>query len=199
MFDTTTAQVGFWIERWNEGDARARDELFRFAEARLRKMVRRMLGDWTSLRPAADTDLVLQEASLRLLKALDKFTVDSPRAFFYLASRHMRFVLCDLWRERNRREAPIPFSQLDAGSRPALDQPTRGSDAPDKLAAWDEIHEWIGGLPETTRVLFDLLWYQGLAQREVADILGKSEQTVCLLWQRAREALARRFGGEGPF
>jgi RNA polymerase sigma-70 factor (ECF subfamily) len=55
-----------------------------------------------------------------------------------------------------------------------------------QLAEWTELHEIFGKLPDEQREIVELLWYHGLTQPEVADLLGTSLRTVKRRWQHAR-------------
>jgi RNA polymerase sigma factor (sigma-70 family) len=71
------------------------------------------------------------------------------------------------------------------------------SDATSELDAWTEIHA-AGILPKEIREVFHLIWYDGLEQREVADVVGVSEPTVRSRWQRARLAIHQALDGRLP-
>jgi RNA polymerase sigma factor (sigma-70 family) len=51
---------------------------------------------------------------------------------------------------------------------------------------------------EELREVFDLIWYDGLTQREAADVLDVSERTVRSRWLEARMALREALGGQLP-
>ena len=53
-------------------------------------------------------------------------------------------------------------------------------------------------LPDDLRVVFDLLWYQGMAQAEAAALLGIAVATVKLRWMKARLQVQQALGGS-PF
>src|SRR5207244_829955 len=69
---------------------------------------------------------------------------------------------------------------------------------PTRLAAWSAFHEAVEKLPDEEREVFDLLWYQGLAHAEAAELLGVAERTVGRRWQEARLHVAEALHGEIP-
>lgn len=71
-------------------------------------------------------------------------------------------------------------------------------DDPRRLWQWSEFHEQVGNLPDEERLLFDLLWYQGLEQAEAAAAMGVSLRTLKSRWRSARLLLHSRLGGELP-
>jgi ECF sigma factor len=93
-----TTQLVEWIARMRTGDLAARDELIRGFQGRLELLARKMVGrDWR-IAQWVDAEDVLQNALLRLLRALETVQPDSTRAFFGLAAEQMRRELLDLAR-----------------------------------------------------------------------------------------------------
>jgi RNA polymerase sigma-70 factor (ECF subfamily) len=78
-------------------------------------------------------------------------------------------------------------------------EPAETTFDPSRLAAWTEFHRRIEELPEDDRMVFDLLWYQGLSQPEAAQVLGVAERTVNRRWLAARLKLGEALGGQLPF
>ena len=157
----------------------------------------------SALRRWEETGDVLQNASMRLYRTLEQITPKDVREFFRLASLNIRRELLDLVKHycgpqgQDARHATWHQGD-DSGTRPEAAQPA-GEDDPVRLAAWAEFHKQIEALPEEDREVFDLIWYQGLPQAEVAGLLNMSERTVKRRWQAARlrlyEARGRRTAG----
>src|SRR5262249_55180455 len=152
------------------------------------RLTARMFQDFVRLRQYEETADVLQNATLRLLRALEAVRPTSVAEFFRLAGRQIRRELIDLSRHH--------FGPLGAGAheqalavegetttRP-LDVPAETHD-PSELAQWREFHELIERLPQDERDVFDLLWYQELTQAEAAEILGVSIPTIKRRWLSA--------------
>jgi RNA polymerase sigma factor (sigma-70 family) len=55
-----------------------------------------------------------------------------------------------------------------------------------QLAEWTEWHDAVASLPGDEREVFDLMWYHGLSQPEVAGVLDISLRTVKRRWRRTR-------------
>jgi hypothetical protein len=64
------------------------------------------------------------------------------------------------------------------------------TEGPSSLAAWAEFHEQVSEMHQDEREVFHLLWYQGLGQREAADVLGVSLRTVKRIWLSVRRKLS---------
>jgi DNA-directed RNA polymerase specialized sigma24 family protein len=56
----------------------------------------------------------------------------------------------------------------------------------------------IGRLPDKPRAVCELLWYQGLSQAEVAQLLDVDVRTVKNHWMEARLRLCEELGGRMP-
>jgi len=69
---------------------------------------------------------------------------------------------------------------------------------PDRLAEWTALHEQAELLPDKLKAAFDLIYYQGLTQAEVSEVLGVSERQVKRYWREARLALHDALGGRLP-
>jgi RNA polymerase sigma-70 factor (ECF subfamily) len=208
--DESTAELQGLLARAAAGDADARQRLLELARDRLAGHARRLLhGRYARLEPLAQTDDVVQQLYLKILKHPDRFWADAdgqpvrtPAEFFGHASAWMRDVLCDLLRQGYGRDdnRPVVVS-LDGGpadtTGPRHDPASSTLDA-EKLRRWTEFHEAAARLPDDLRVVFDLLWYQGLSQAEAAALLGVAVPTVKLRWAKARLRVQRALGGT-PF
>ena len=178
------------LRRLGDGDADARAELIERCQDRLRLRVSQMLARFPGVRRLEATSDVMQEVLIELSGALGQVTPRDTRHFLGLAGQQIRWKLLDL--ARRAAGAHCSLNELrsdDAG--------TITSD-PARLAQWAEVHAYIQALPATERELFDLIFYQGIPQPAVADILGLPYRTLKRRWQDARLRFMARFP-EGPF
>src|SRR5262245_17038794 len=183
---------------------------------------RRLLhGRYARLEPFAQTDDVVQQLYLKILRNQDRFWVNahgepvrSLAEFFGHASAWMRDVLCDLLRQAcgrddNRpRAVPLDGGPSDTGPLHALyggpsdtgplHELSSSTLDGEKLRRWTEFHEAVARLPGDLRAVFDLLWYQGMSQAEAAALLGIAVRTVKLRWMKARLQVQEALGGS-PF
>lgn len=199
----TSAQIQLRLDRLRVGDASARDELLTIACDRLARMARKMLRGYRDVRRWEQTDDVLQNASVRLCRALDDVKPASVRSFINLAAVQIRRELIDLARHYGGPEGPGRHHASRAGPDSSADGRDRlevadGTDDPARLASWTEFHATIGTLPDEEREVFDLLWYHGLNQAEAADLLGVTERVVKYRWRSARLRLHQLLGGRLP-
>lgn len=172
------------LRRLQQGDQAARSDLVETAARRLTRLTRTMLGEFGRLRRWEETDDVLQGALLRLHRAIEQVTPESPRHFYRLATTQIRREMLDLARRyfgpeghgRNL-ESALPEKPHPEPADMSLD--------PTRLAVWSDFHRRVEALPEDELEVFDLIWYQGLLQIEAAEVLGVSARTVMRRWQSA--------------
>jgi len=189
------------IEAVNRGNARAEDALLNHVYGRLQALTRRMFRGKDRLHRWEQTDDVLQNAMLRLHRAIASTEISSPRHFMNLATIQIRRELIDLGRKH--------FGPLGVGrnhhtsqqlAEAELGEPQALSKEPNDLAEWTEFHERVGGLPDVLREVFDLLYYQGLSQGDAAALLDCSVRTIRRRWNEAKLSLCGDLtdGSAGP-
>jgi RNA polymerase sigma factor (sigma-70 family) len=207
--DDSIAILQGHLEKAMTGDAEARQRLLELTRNRLMSHARRFLhGRYARLEPFAQTDDVVQQLYIKILRNQERFWVKADgepvrtlAEFFGHTSAWMRDVLCDLLRkEYGRSDNHLAVRPLDGGSSDTgpLHQPTSDTLDGEKLRRWTEFHEAAAKLPDDLRVVFDLLWYQELSQAEAAALLGLAVPTVKLRWMKARLQVQQALGGS-PF
>jgi RNA polymerase sigma-70 factor (ECF subfamily) len=188
-----------WVARLRAGDPAARDALLGAAGERLRQLARRMLNTYPRVRRWEETDDVLQNALLRLCRAMKDVPPASVTDFLRLAALNIRRELLDLARHHyGPQGAGAHHASLGPDQEEAPEPAGHGSLDPGRLAVWSEFHRQVERLPDEERAVFDLLWYQGLSQAEAAEALGVHERTVKRRWQSARLRLHDALRGEVP-
>ncbi len=173
------------------GELDAMDALIRHSCARLTRLTSQMLHGYPKVKRWAETDDVMQNALLRLVRALKEVKPTNARDFLALAALQIRRELIDLARSINGPQGIGP----NHDSAPTLEH-SDDSHEPCSLAQWTEIHEQIDKLPEDEREVVGLLFYDGLEQSQAAEILGVSVRTVQRRWHNALFKLHRVWKGE---
>jgi RNA polymerase sigma-70 factor (ECF subfamily) len=198
----TTVLVEGLIVRLHRGDVEASEQLIACAQDRLTRLAHKMLGGFPDVKRWEGTDDVFTASALRLHRALRDKPPSSALHFFRLAAMQIRRELNDLARHyRSRPELapfPTPPGSGESDCSPGFNPPDRTSRDPHQLETWTLLHEVVERLPEQLREVFDLLWYQGLTQAEVADLLAVSLKTVKNRWMAARLRLCEALDGEMP-
>jgi RNA polymerase sigma-70 factor (ECF subfamily) len=195
--DNLTIQIQGWIDRLQSGDDSARTELLNCACARMLRLTRKMLRDFPRVKRWEQTDDVLQNASMRLYRTLAEIQPRNATEFFRLAALNIRRELLDLAKHYYGPQGRGALHASIGGDHQALERADTVAE-PNRLAAWSEFHRQAELLPDEEREIFDLLWYQGLSQAEVADLLKVSARTVKRRWQSARLQLHDALHGELP-
>jgi RNA polymerase sigma-70 factor (ECF subfamily) len=168
------------------GHPSARDELIAHALERLRRIAHHMLRRRPDLRGPDTTSDVLQKSLLRVHRAMANVHPASVREFFGLAARQTRWVLLDMLRQLQSEPPVVRPGQNVPSTHKVTPEPLAPESEPSTLAEWSEFHQRVEQLPEEVREVFDLIWYQGLSQEEVAEALGISHRTVQRRWMAAR-------------
>lgn len=178
------------VARARRGDSTARRELLNAACDRLRRLAAHILaGSFPALAGRHEVDSIVSETWLRLATALESVEPESVEHFFRLAAQKVRQVLLDLVEREQRGRSHLALTDAaDVGGR---------THDPARLAAWTEFHHRAAGLPADQRAVFDLHYYLGLPQAEVADALGLHPRKVSRLWLAATDALADHLVGPG--
>lgn len=136
------------------------------------------------------SDEMLSAVVERLLKAMREVHPETPRQFFALANRHMRWELNDLARRLDQRTQALGLRE-DAVPAPETSGSVLGADAIRMLDA-------IDNLPDDEREVFELIRIQGITQSEAADLIGVSAKTVQRRLNRGLLTLTEQLGDLRP-
>jgi RNA polymerase sigma factor (sigma-70 family) len=133
-----------------------------------------MLRAWLSSRfpVLGDIDDIVQDAYIRVLRARESVTIESPKAFLYTTAQN---IALGLLRQRKIRlhDSLAEFDLTDV-----LDE---AIDIPQAVAHSQELQlltEAIQSLPARCRQIITLRKIYGMSQKDVAARLGISEHTV---------------------
>lgn len=185
-------------------DTSARDDLLQRSSLRLERLARKMLRGFPGVRRWEGTDDVLQNALMKLVRALEEVKPESSRAFMGLAAEQIRRTLIDLARHYQGAEGQGAHHasgvlQRDPGqSRPGFDPRDAGEES-GVLDEWCALHHAVERLPLMEREVFSLSFYNGWKQTEIAELLQVSERTVRRFWQSACDQLRELSGVQRPF
>lgn len=159
-------------------------ELYALVYDELKQIAHRQLRGAGTSDTLSTTELV-HEAFLKLSHGADP-SWESRAHFFGAASRAMRQVLVDFARRRSAAKrgamnAPITLRSSDAALELELDDMLALDAALDRLNAADS----------RLRQVVELRFFGGLAEAEIAQLLGVTERTVERDWVKARLFLLR--------
>jgi RNA polymerase sigma-70 factor (ECF subfamily) len=169
------------------------EELLARACERMRLHARRKLRGFPTLRRWVETDDVLQQAMLRLHRALQQVRPSTVGDFFGLAGLQMRRELHDLHRQHFGPHGVAANHHTDSGSGLL-----NAADDAEMPVGWDRFHDLVEALPDDERAVVDCLFVSELTQEETAQVLGVSLRTVKRRWQSARIRLQKAIEQEVP-
>jgi RNA polymerase sigma factor (sigma-70 family) len=183
------------LERLAAGDADARDDLIAWASERMREIAHRMLRTFPSVRRWEETDDVAQNAALRLDRALRQTVPADARGLIGLAATQVRRELLDLAKKHRGPEAyganhETNYQRIGGDLRAKVEDAAVEPESADKLERWTRLHSAAEELPEEEREVFQMCWYLGLKQEEIAGLLECSLRTVKRRWESAKQRLA---------
>jgi len=171
-----------------DGEQVSVDAFFRFASARLRRLIRTLLRDYPRLREWIEVEDIFQNVMVRLLRALRQVGSVSETVFFRLATKHTRHELLDLTRHYY---GPNGLGTRCIGSlsegllQIPLDALTTFDDDPVELEEYSAFHDAVDALPADQREVVRLIYYHGWSQAQVAARLHVTERTVQRRWHNA--------------
>lgn len=187
MNTNNTHEVARLLTEWGNGDQAAYEELARLVYAELHRIAERQMRrerDGHTLNPSA----LVNEAFLKLFDYSQAQWQDRLH-FFNFAARLMRQVLVNYANARNSRKRGggarrAPFDE-------ALAQAERRELELDDLLALDQALERLAAENERCARVVELLYFGGLSEKEVAEVLNVAERTVKRDWRYAKLWLRR--------
>ena len=198
-----TASLHRLMDRVQAGDNEAQDELIRRVVGRLERLTRKMLHAFPGVRPWEQTGDVLQNALVRLLHTLRKLRPENTRAFYCLATEHVRRELIDLNRHYQgahglgKNQVVHDFSPPDDSGKMDA-QPADARPGIEELERWQAFHEAVEHLPGEQREVFSMVFYHGWTQPQIGELLQIHERTVRRIWQAACLHLNDAIDGDLP-
>jgi RNA polymerase sigma factor (sigma-70 family) len=194
MSGDTTADVERLIERLRNGDDSARRALLERVVHRLHRIARSTVRkEFPRLLPRHEVNSVVDEAWMRLMKALETTRPETAAEFYSLMFYKVRQVLLDMARRQTRDDARCqqePDEPEDSDASPGGDEGDTTHD-PARLALWTEFHLQVNNLPDQQRLVFDFHFYAGVPQAEIARLLDLHPKQVSRLWLAATGQLGR--------
>ena len=186
--DASQGEVTRLLANARSGDAGAMASVCELLYADLRQMARRRLRGQQPL-TLLDTTSLVHESFLRL-EGLGAVAVTDRQQFYAYAARVMRSVIVDTIRRRNaaRRGGDCQLVTLDTEMGDMLcreeDDVLRLAEAIDELSRIDA----------RAAQVVEMRYFAGMADAEIASVLGVTERTVGRDWRKARMLLHAALG-----
>ncbi len=177
-----SGQITQLLDRWNSGDASAREELIPLVYQELRQVARRSLAGQPPNHTLQSTALV-HEAYLRFA-GYDRAKWQNRTHFFAVAAHVMRQILVD--HARRHRAAKRGGAHVTLALDEAVALPhQRDVD----LVALDDALTELAALDAVQAQVVELRFFGGLTIDEVSKVLGVSAATIKREWATARSWL----------
>ncbi len=183
------------LQRWNEGDKEALDQLVRKNLSFLAGRVRKRLGPF--LRRKEETMDIVQDAMVEFLKYGPRFLLANQAQFRALLAKVVENVLRDKYdwftaKRRNlHKERPLPGDTL-LGLDPGVRPPTTPSQAAQRNEEEARIRLALELLPPPERRVLVLRIFEEKSFREIGRILGLGESGARMRFRRALPKLSRK-------
>ena len=180
------------LDRLRSGDATAIARLTEHTYERLRRLAGKMLNQsFAAVGGGHDLDSVLNNTYLRLADALTKMaaqgkTPPTPADFFRFAAFKIRQVLLDM-ADRDRRlcRGRIALTDPDDSLCNPLPEAVGRERSPEDQAKWVEFLVRVHDLPDGEREVFEMHFFMGMTQAEIARETGMEPKQVSRLWLKA--------------
>jgi RNA polymerase sigma factor (TIGR02999 family) len=174
---------------WHGGDQAALHQLMPIVYDELHRVARHYLrreGD----APSLQTTMLVHEAYLRLVD-VRQVQWQGRAHFLAIAARLIRQILVDLARQRGCQK------RGGGGRHVALDESEIGGERPDEdLAALDEALQALAEVDPRKSQVVELRFFGGLTEKEIAEVLQVSPETVKRDWRFAKAWLRRHLSEE---
>lgn len=183
-----STDITLLLRRWEDGDARALDELMPLVYERLRQIARRRLRDEPDA--SLNTTGLVHEMYMKLVDSHGIHVQDRGH-FLGLASRVMRHLLVDHARARRAAKRGLGVASLTLDEAAWLPD-----DAVEPVLELDQALERLARIDERRSRILEQRYFGGLSLEEVAEALDVSLATVKRELRSARAWLAGELGPE---
>jgi RNA polymerase sigma factor (TIGR02999 family) len=166
---------------------RGADEMFAAVYDRLKAMAGKQLA--RGARGTLDTTAVVHELYLRLSENRE-LRFEQPMQFFAYAARALRHLLADRARERLRQRAGGGWARVTMNAETdqlAIESAEEALEFEDVLGRLDRTD------PRAARIV-ELIFFAGLTQEQIAEVLGLTRRTIGRDWRFARAFLRAELG-----
>ncbi len=190
MSEFSCKDVTHLLDRIQHGDASARNELLTAVSSEFYQIARHFMNRERSDHTLTPTALA-HEAVIRLINEAALEQSENRAHFFGIVARCMWQVLVHHARRRAAEQRGGSWKRQPLDD--ALDYlAVRGVDDP---LRFDELLEELGTIDERQRAVVEFRFLLEMSVRKTAELLGVSERTVELDWQKGRAWLYSRLTG----
>ncbi|MFT3791722.1 MAG: ECF-type sigma factor [Rudaea sp.] len=165
------------------GDGAAQEPLYRLLYPELMRLARHRLANAGSV--SLDANTILHEAWLRFGNAAN-VSIASRRTFYAYASRTMHSVIVDYVRERGARKRGARKRGGDQIALTLSDALGEAAITEMPVSAIEQAMRALERLDERACRVVEMIYFGGMSQQDIAEVLGVSTPTVQRDWRKAR-------------
>jgi len=187
----TSHDVTQLLLAWNDGDQTALERLIPSVHAELRRIARRHMRNERA-EHTLQASALINEAYLRLIDA-QQVRWQNRAHFFAVASQLMRRILVDFARSHSYKKRGGGAHQVSLDEAMVTSK-ERGED----LVALDEALSVLSELDERKGRVVEMRFFGGLSEKEIAEALIVSQETVRRDWRLAKSWLRNRLKESAP-
>jgi RNA polymerase sigma-70 factor (ECF subfamily) len=192
-----SADVEPLLQRVREGEARAMAEFFQIRRDQLLVYVQRNMGQ--ALQRKVDPEDIVQEAGIECVRSFGKVDLSQRDPFSWMCQvaerrivdAHRRFF--DAQKRDAGREVPLGTPGSESGKGGLVELLVASITSPSQAFSRDQRHQRLGQaiqeLPELTREALRLRYVEGMATKEIAERLDKSDGAIRVMLTRAVKRL----------
>ena len=169
------------LDKLRNNDKDAKNAIIVQTLNRLERISRRMFHKFPVLQQTEETGDILHMLVLKLDKALSHVTPDSVSGYFALVNLNLNWILKELARKAKMSRTLNVNGMNDVLNR--VGDPYHG---PASNQDWFDFFEILDKLSSESREVFDLIWLQGLTQKQAAKILDVSLRTFIRRWIKSK-------------
>ena len=169
------------LDKLRNNDKDAKNAIIVHTLNRLERISRRMFHKFPVLQQSEETGDILHMLVLKLDKALSHVTPDSVSGYFALVNLNLNWILKEL-----ARKAKMSRTLNVNGMNDVLNRVSDPYHGPASNQDWFDFFEILDKLSSESREVFDLIWLQGLTQKQAAKILDVSLRTFIRRWIKSK-------------
>ena len=169
------------LEKLRNNDKDAKNAIIVQTLNRLERISRRMFHKFPALKQSEETGDILHMLVLKLDKALSTVAPDSVAGYFALVNLNLNWILKEL--ARKTKASGVLKSN---GMNDILNGVSDPYSGPKSNLEWVDFFEILEKLSQENREVFDLIWLQGLDQKQAAKVLGISLRTFIRRWIKSK-------------
>jgi RNA polymerase sigma factor (TIGR02999 family) len=183
MLTAVSHQITLLLDDWSKGDELALEQLMPLVYEELREMARRHMRRQPSGHTFQTTELI-HEAYLKIAKN-DGQNWQNRAHFFGVAAQAMRHILVDYARSKQSQKRGGLLEKVTLAENIAV-----SADQSKQIVALDEALNNLAALDQRKSRVVELKYFGGLKDKEIAEVLKISTETVTRDWRFARNWLS---------